>query len=179
MSNVVLIPSPSVSASHWKPAIDKGFDLLNIHSLEEIRVLADACPLTESWVTDPVRQNSGVIFKAISTNWEPVDGNTGREVGIRNEALLTGADFVIALGSVVTSSAAHVLAKAFSNPKLHVAQVIGDVAEIVGKMTIKVADVKRRDELLKILHAEPKPNAPREAESWSKYMAKGPKSKKS
>jgi hypothetical protein len=172
MTVAVVVPSPRLTASEWEPAQVKGLELLKVHGLEEVRVLGDSVPVTQSWVSNPTRQNSGLVYKAITTAWKPVPeqewlGVSG-EVKRRNEALLTDADVVVILGEAITSSSLHFLARAFTTPKIHVAQVVDGVAKIVGRETVVAA--KPIEE----------PSAPQGsmAGAMAKFMAPAPKTKK-
>ena len=164
MSNVAVVPSPRVPVSSWMADIASGLRLAKVHGLEEVRVLADNVPATASWVSNPTRQNSGVIFQAVATDWSAADN-----VRARNEALLTGVETVVVLGHVATSSARHTLSRVFGNPKgPHVVQVIDGEAKVVGSTTIQTAPGMEI--------SAPKQAGPREDAVWSEFTS-APKAK--
>lgn len=166
MSKVAVVPSPRVPVSSWMPMIASGLKHGRVHSLEEVKVLGDNVPAAQSWVGNPARQNSGLIFRLVTTNWE-----SPQSIRERNEALLgDGTDYVLILGYVQTSSAKHALSRAFATPGLHVIQVIDNAAQVVGAKTVQVAPGYEI--------TEPKKANPREDSVWGDFMKPAPPAKK-
>lgn len=163
MSKVAVIPSPRTPSAKWMPEILTGLRAARVHGLDTVAVLGDSVPATASWVSNPTRQNSGLIFTGVTTRWDAA--NAVRE---RNEALLGDTDAVVVLGYVSTKSSAHALSRAFMNPKITVVQVIDGTATMVGAKSIQTAPGYEIPVVVE---------RPSEADGWSEFANPAPTTK--
>lgn len=124
MSKVAVVPSPRFPVNSWTGGLVNAMKLAEVHGLEEFLVLSDNVPAANSWITNPARQNSGLIVREIRTDWQ-----SRRAVQERNDALLTEVDVIVVLGEVLTSSAKHALGRAFAENKKVVQFMDGKAVE--------------------------------------------------
>lgn len=181
MSHVAVLPTSRLTSDEWAPQIQTGLRALKVHGLEEVRILADDAPVAESWVSNPKRQNSGVIWKSVSTLWPNKRDRNGNVISPfshpgpaamqRNIELLQGVEHILVLGHVYTNNEKMVLERVFGSPRNTVVQVIDGVATPVGRETIVCDDEKYRPRTKAV--AEPST----EADAWGEFTGPAPKSR--